>query len=157
MTTLRSSLFILSLLTLFASCDPNRVYDDNQDVPGYIWNGDFKPSFTVQIDDTVAHYNIYINVRHTTFYQFSNLWIMTTTIFPDGKKLDKRVELELADTDGRWYSDCLGDICDIQIQIQKNAIFQTPGSYTFQFEQIMRKENLPFVMSMGLRVEKVAE
>jgi len=135
-------------------CDTKRVYEENTDIPKYIWNLDFKPEFTVNIIDTTLLYNIYVNVRHTKFYPNSNLWIFITTQFPDGKKMEKRVELTLADKEGRWQGDCLGDICDIQLPIQQNAFFETPGNYTFQFAQIMRTDNLPFVMSMGLRVEK---
>ncbi|HXH17770.1 MAG TPA: gliding motility lipoprotein GldH, partial [Chitinophagales bacterium] len=137
-----------------SGCDTKRVYDKNTDIPKYIWNLHFKPEFNVTITDTSLLYNICVNVRHTKFYPNSNLWILITTQFPDGKKLEKRVELTLADKNGRWYGDCLGDICDIRIPIQRNAFFDQPGNYTFQYEQIMRTDNLPFVMSMGLRVEK---
>lgn len=145
---------ILLLMAVLTACDTKRLYEENTDIPKYIWNMDFKPLFKVNITDTALLYNLYVNVRHTKFYPNSNLWIFITTQFPDGKKLEKRVELILADKDGRWHGDCLGDICDIRLPLQKNAFFEQPGIYTFQFAQIMRTDNLPFVMSMGLRVEK---
>lgn len=138
----------------FSACDSKRVYEENIDIPQYIWNLDFQPEFEVTVDDTAQHYNIYVNVRHTTFYPNSNLWILITTQFPDGSKLEKRVNLDLADKEGKWYGDCLGDICDARVQIQQNAFFNQPGKYTFRFAQIMRTDNLPLVMSVGLRVEK---
>lgn len=147
---------IFSLVIGLTGCDTSRIFEENTDIPKYIWNLDFKPEFTVNISDTTLLYNIYVNVRHTKFYPNSNLWIFITTKFPGGKKLEKRVELTLADKEGRWQGDCLGDICDIQLPIQQNAFFDHPGNYIFQFAQIMRTDNLPFVMSIGLRVEKAA-
>ena len=145
----------LALCILFlTSCDTKRIYEENIDIPKYIWNLDFKPEFRVNITDTTLLYNVYVNVRHTKFYPNSNMWVLISTKFPDGKQMDKRVELTLADKQGKWYGDCLGDICDIRIPIQINAYFQRVGEYTFRYEQIMRTDNLPFVMSMGLRMEK---
>lgn len=141
-------------LFVLPGCNLSKVYDKSEDIPKYIWNQDFKPSFTVTMEDTAYLYNIYVNVRHTKFYPFSNLWIMIHTTFPDGRSFDKRVELPLADKEGKWYGDCLGDICDLRIPIQNKAFFEMPGAHQFEFEQIMRQENLPFVMSMGLRIEK---
>lgn len=144
-------------LFALSGCDSRRVYEKNIDIPQYIWNLDYKPVFDVTIEDTTQRYNIYVNVRHTTYYSNSNIWILITTQFPDGSKLEKRVNLELADKEGKWHGDCLGDICDAQVPIQQNAFFNQPGNYSFQFAQIMRTDNLPLVMSVGLRVEKVAE
>jgi len=141
-------------LLFLSSCDTNRVYEENTDIPKYIWNLDFKPAFNVSIADTSLLYNIYVNVRHTKFYPNSNLWMLITTQFPDGKKSEKRVELTLAGKEGKWLGDCLGDICDIKLPIQQNAFFDQPGNYSFQYAQIMRTDNLPFVMSLGLRIEK---
>ena len=153
----RACILIVGLwLFLLTSCDSKRVYEENIDIPSYIWNLDFKPVFNVTIDDTAQLYNIYVNVRHTTYYPNSNLWILITTQFPDGNKIEKRVNLDLADKEGKWYGDCLGDICDAQVQIQQNAFFNQPGNYSFQFAQIMRTDNLPLVMSVGLKVEKVS-
>lgn len=156
MNSLRWS-FLLLVTFVFAACDTKRIYDENADIPGYIWNLDFKPAFAVNIEDTSLLYNVYVNVRHTTYYPNSNLWLLITTQFPDGNKTEKRVELTLADEKGKWYGDCLGDICDAQVQIQQNAFFNEPGAYAFQLQQIMRTDNLPLVMSVGMRIEKAGK
>ena len=146
----------LALLSL-AACDPNRVFEKNVDIPDYVWNYQDPVAFEVAIEDTTAIYNLYVNVRHTNFYPFSNMWVMVTTVFPDGETLEQRLDLELADKDGKWFGDCLGDICDVQLILQEKAYFNQVGTYTFRFNQIMRMDDLPAVMSMGLRVEKAGE
>ena len=154
---MRSLFFLLSLLFLFTSCDPDRVFDENEKIPDSIWNKDFTPEFTANVEDTSLLYNVYINIRHTSFYQWRNLWILVTTTFPDGQVFDKKVALELANKEGKWYGDCLGDICDLQIPIQEKAYFDQSGEYTFKLQQIMRTDNLPLVMSIGLRIEKAGD
>jgi gliding motility-associated lipoprotein GldH len=139
---------------LLVACHPDRVYEQNVEINKYIWNKDVKTKYEVTIEDTTQHYDIYVNVRHTNFYYYSNLWIMVYTTFPDGHRLNQRVELQLAEKDGKWDGECLGDICDISLELQKNAIFDQKGKYIFEFEQIMRHDQLPAIMAMGLKIEK---
>ena len=87
---------------MFVSCDKNRVYEKNKEIKDYIWDSKNKASFTFEITDTTKLYNIYINVRHADFYQFSNIWLITYTTFPDGNKIEKRVEIPLANEEGKW-------------------------------------------------------
>jgi gliding motility-associated lipoprotein GldH len=148
-------------LWTFSSCHPDRIYDKHIDIEKYTWDINNKLSYDVDITDTTQIYRISVNVRHTNFFQFNNMWIMVYTTFPDGKTISQRVELPLADKNGKWYGDCLGDICDLNVSIQEKAYFNQTGKHTFMFEQIMRNkelniERLPGIMAMGLRIDKVA-
>ncbi len=146
----------------FAACSPNRIYEKNIKIPDNVWNLDFKTYYEVDIADTNLIYHISVNVRHTKFFMFNNLWIMVYTTFPDGTTISKRVELPLADKDGKWYGSCIGDICDVNVTIQERAYFNQIGIHKFSFEQIMRDksysvEALPGIMAMGLKLEKTRE
>lgn len=149
--------FGISLLLLAgftSSCDPNRVYEENKDIPDYQWKYDNIVEFPISIKDTSSLYNIYVNVRHTHFYPYRNLWLKVHTKFPEGKQMEKRVDIELANKEGKWYSNCAGDICDYQVAIQENAYFNQKGTYKIELEQNMRQNPLPGIMDMGIRVEK---
>lgn len=148
------------IVAAVASCNPNRVFEKNTDIPNNVWDKEFKPEFEFEITDTNLVYSLSVNVRHTNFYQFNNLWVMAYTTFPDGKTISSRVELPLADKDGKWHGDCLGDICDANILIQEKALFNQLGKYKLTFEQIMRNKSLnldqlPSIMAIGLKVEKI--
>jgi gliding motility-associated lipoprotein GldH len=78
---------------------------------------------------------------------------MISTQFPDGKKSSRRIEVMLANDEGKWFGEGLGDIWDYRTLIQENAYFTEPGSYTFSLEQSMRQDPLPGIMAVGLRVE----
>ena len=126
----------------------------NKPIPDFVWDYQNRVPFDFEITDTSIYYNIYVNVRHKVSYSYNNLWLIVRTTFPSGEMIKKRVELPLADKDGKWYGNCMGNICDIQIPIQGPAYFNTPGKYTIELEQNMRQNPLPYIMEMGVRVER---
>lgn len=144
---------LISVLVL-QGCDKNRVFEKNLTVEKSIWSSTEKLNFEVDVFDTSATYNVYINIRHAGIYPYSNLWLMVTTSFPDGTSKRQRVEVPLADEEGAWYGEGMGDIWDLKYLAQQNAQFNKIGKYHFSFEQIMRQNPLPGIMAMGLRVEQ---
>ncbi|HEX5552023.1 MAG TPA: gliding motility lipoprotein GldH [Chitinophagaceae bacterium] len=153
-------LWVISLAAItLCSCDHLGrldVYQKNIPVPGYQWHYSFHPSFEVLITDTAARYNIAVTVRHTGAYAFSNLWLLVTTGYAGQKPRTQRVELPLADRQGKWLGSGMDGIYEHRIPIQQNARFDKKGTYHFSFEQNMRIDPLANVMSVGLRVEKIS-
>lgn len=147
--------FQLIVCILFLiSCDPNRVFEDNIDMPDFVWDIKNTPVFEVEINDTLSLYNLYVNVRHASHYPYANLYIFTTITFPNGKTRKDTVECILAEPNGQWKGDGMGDIWDLQIPWMKKIKFPLKGKYKFTYEHAMRMEQVPFVMDIGLRVEK---
>jgi len=148
-----ATLSIILILLSMVACDENRVFEKYTEISNYSWGWDNTIPFEVEINDTNIFYNVYINVRHNVNYEFRNLWILIHHTFPSGKKFDKRIELTLADKEGKWYGTCMSDICDRQVS-QGNTYFPEIGTYHFEFEHNMRKNPLPHIMEVGLRIEK---
>lgn len=150
--------FIVCLSTAYCllstGCDRSRVFEDNTDIPDYSWDVKNKIPFEVNIDDTASLYNLYVNVRHATHYPYANLYIFVNIIFPNGKMRHDTVECVLADANGQWKGDGMGDIWDDQIPWRQNVRFPLVGKYKFEYEHAMRIEQVPFIMDVGLRVEK---
>lgn len=71
-------------------------------------------------------------------------------------KITERDTMEciLADADGRWLGNGLGDIWDNKFLFKKNVKFQKPGTYEFVFNQAMRLDSLPMIMDAGISIEK---
>ncbi|MFH1004994.1 MAG: gliding motility lipoprotein GldH [Bacteroidota bacterium] len=143
------------LLFFFSSCDTNRVFEDNIELPKYIWDMKNKISFEVNIDDTISYHNLYINVRNASHYPYANLFIFVSIKFPNGIIAKDTVNCILADENGQWKGDGLGDIWDNQIPWKQKIKFPVKGKYIFEYEQAMRHEQIPFIMDVGLRVEKI--
>lgn len=146
---------LLAVVTvILSSCDKTRILEKNEDIKNHSWAYADVKTFEAQIADTSLTYNIYINMRHSFTFEWRNAWVDIETVFPDGKKFHKRVNLPLSQPDGQWFGDCLGDNCDIRVPIQSNAYFPQPGKYIFKLKQDMRVNPLQNVKSIGMRIEK---
>lgn len=153
-----SCILALCALTVLCSCDSSRIYEENKDITDGIWNVKDTIFFEVDITDSAAPVNMYLNVRNAGMYQYENLFMFITTTFPNGKTHRDTVECILADQNG-WLGDGLGDIFDNQILFRRAVTFPLNGKYIFSFEQAHRFgdepyiENLPFILDVGLRIE----
>ncbi len=146
-------LFALTVV-LFSSCDPDRVFEKNIRIPDGIWDRNNLVRFEVVVEDTITPHNLYINVRNAGMYPVSNLYLFVTTTAPSGHTIKDTVQIILADERGNWLGKGLGDIWDYQQLYKENVRFAQKGEYIFEYEQAMRLEKLPFIMDVGLRVEK---
>ena len=148
-----SILSLVAAVILF-SCDPNLVYEKNIKIPDGIWYRDNTVLFEVVIEDTISSHNLFVNVRNTSLYPMSNLYLFIETTAPSGHSVRDTVEVILADEKGKWQGSGLGDIWDLQQLYKQNVRFAQRGKYSFEFKQAMRTEKLPFILDVGLRVEK---
>lgn len=145
---------MLSVL-LFTACNNNsRVFEENTELPDYIWDKNNVLKFSADIQDTISAHNLYINIRNASGYQYNNLFLFVTTHAPKGGVIRDTVELTLADAKGKWLGNGLGDIWDNQIPYKTNVRFPFKGIYKFELEQAMRNTRLPFIMDAGIRIEK---
>lgn len=147
-------IFLMSICLLFSACDDNRVYEKNVAIDNQEWFYDDAKSFEVEVTDTTQLYNLMVNIRHSNFYEWSNLWVVVETQSPDSTKMETKVNLPLAEATGKWYGNCSGDICTASVPIQESAKFPKTGIYTFTISQHMRVDPLPNIMDVGLRIEK---
>ena len=144
----------LAATLVLGACDPDRIYEKNIRIPDGIWYRDNIVNFELTVEDTISSYNLYVNVRNANLYPMSNLYLFITTTAPSGHSVRDTVEVILADEKGKWLGSGLGDIWDLQQLYKKNVRFAQRGQYRFEYEQAMRAEKLPFILDVGLRVEK---
>ena len=154
MSNLLSIISLLTLSLLFLGCNQNVVYEREYEIANTDWTYADTLTYTVDIADTLAVYDLFLEVEHTREYPFENMYISIHTQFPEGQRLTETVSLELADEAGIWMGDCDGEGCTIDIPIQQGAYFSQPGQYIFTIEQYMRRDPLPGVKSIAFRVEE---
>ena len=153
-TCFKHSFIAVACLLVLSSCDSSRVYDQNTEIPDYIWDKDNPIYFDVDIQDTVSLHNVYVNIRNAGGYGYSNIYLYLDTKYPNNTISRDTIECILADDAGKWLGDGSGDIWDNQILFKKNVRFKQMGVYKFRYEQAMRMPKLPMIMDVGLRIEK---
>lgn len=153
---LKNPVFPIGLLSVifFTACDPGLVFEKNKKMDNATWNSTDIVKFNVTIPDTVTGYNYYINIRNTTEYGFSNLFMFVKTVYPDGKISVDTAECYLADIQGRWLGKGKGRIIDNRILFRKKVRFPQAGVYSFEYEQGMRVNQLYGIEDIGIRIEK---
>ena len=148
-------LLILTLFISMVSCDSSRVYEDYNDLEEAFWHLDSIQSFDFEIKDTSRPYNMLITMRNASSYPFYNLYFQYTLLDSAGAVLQqelKQVELFDAKT-GEPFGSGLGDLFDHSFPLEESYTFDYAGDYTLAFEQYMRRDTLPFILSVGARVE----
>lgn len=145
---------IFLLAVLVSSCDDKRVFESYQQIKDDNWYINQKPSFYLDVQDTLTEHTIYFNIRHTGLYKYSNLFVLFTIQGPKAKPETQRLEFKLAELDGKWLGSGLGDIYSNQIKIMEKVKFPRKGVYSFNVEQNMRDNPLAGVEDIGIRVEK---
>lgn len=148
-------LMALPALLLFAlGCtDPNGIIDQNTTIENHNWSYANKVKYPVKIDDAAVPYNIYINLRVTGDYRYSNIFVL---LHRSGPKLNAltRFEIKLADKDGQWLGQGSGNLYSYQVPLITDFKFPSTGTYWFEIEQNMRDNPLHEVSDVGLRIEK---
>ena len=139
-------------MAFYGCSDPGAVIDANTALPNKVWAYNNRIGYSFKIDDANAHYNFYVNLRVTSNYKYSNLFVLIAD--PVKKNSVARYELKLARPDGQWLGKGSGNLYSFQIPFKSNYKFPAAGSYYIRIEQNMRDNPLHEVSDVGLRVEK---
>lgn len=150
-------LLLAVLVLLAAGCtDKNAVIDLNTPVSDHNWAYLNKFRFTFKIEDETKPYNLFMNLRVTGDYKYSNLFVLITQAGPDKKVKTTRYELTLASKDGEWLGKGTGNLYSFQLPFLTHYKFPAKGVYNFYIEQNMRDNPLHEVSDVGMRVETLA-
>lgn len=156
MTRAIITLFFFSTLI---GCTDGVLVQSAVNAPSEGWPRLWKPEFTFDVTDTLGSYNTFLDLRHTTEYPYSNLYLFVSLTDPDGNISIDTVECPLAAPDGNWYGKGLGFIHEDRFQAhvlyKMNNRFPKSGRYNMKLEQAMRRETLEGIINIGISVEFV--
>lgn len=144
---------LFSVVSTLVSCHNSVLKDEFSPIPNQAWNYSVTPSFDVKVTDKDASYRLKVNLRITTDYRYSNLFVLVSQVHPDQRQQTKRIELTVADKDGRWLGKGVGSLYSYQITYDKNYHFPDTGTYHFKIEQNMRDSPLKGVSDVGICIE----
>lgn len=149
---------IAGLLTILSGCTDAVVYQSDVQVPDGSWDRSFIPKFEFDITDTVQEHDVYIDVRHTGQYPFSDLFLFVDLEGPGGRAMRDTVDCLLADPTGRWYGKGLGfifaDRFEAKVLYKLRNRFPASGRYSIRLEQAMRTEKLEGIQDIGVSIER---
>ncbi len=145
------SILVLVLMAgIFVSCNSNTIYNQNVELPSQGWYKNNAVAFNININDSLTNYNFGLNIRNTTNYRYSNLYIFLITEFPNGNISRDTIECFLANKEGKWLVKGWGDIKENHITLKSSLRFPLTGNYRFLVQQAMRVDTLMGIHDVGL-------
>lgn len=157
---MRNSFLIILGIMCFWSCDTNRIYDNYKSVSRQ-WNKDSIITFKVSPPDSINAYNVFINLRNNKDYKYSNLFLIVSTKFPNGKVIKDTLEYRMAEPSGEFLGTGFTDLKENKLWYKEKVVFNESGDYVFTIQHAMRENgkvdginNLEGITDVGLRIEK---
>ena len=130
-------LFVLALL--LTSCDSNKIFSEYTDIDNFLWKRDHVITYEANIDDPDTVYDVYLALRHTTYYAWANIKVNCTVVYPGGEERTMDHDIMLRNEDGTFKAEGAGDLWDIEYRILEKASFKEKGTYVFKIQNIMPK------------------
>ncbi|MCF8303424.1 MAG: gliding motility lipoprotein GldH [Bacteroidales bacterium] len=148
------SLLLVMGVFLISGCTNDTVYEENIHINNNTWHKDSLAIFKPEINDSLVPYNIYLNLRNTTDYNFRNIFLFMNTQYPNGQVERDTIEILLARKDGEWLGQGYGKLRDSRVLLHRNVHFPQSGMYLFKIQQAMRRKKLKGIADIGLHIEK---
>lgn len=151
---LQRIIFCCLCIPLFWACQPGVVYQKHQNISSEGWHYRDGILFDVSIEDTLSLHELYLDIRNTTDYAYSNLFLFMEIEFPDNRVLRDTIECILADRRGQWTGKGFGSVRSNRFLFRDDVWFPADGSYQFRVYHGMRHEQLEGLSNVGIRIEK---
>jgi len=154
---MKRACLIVLVVILSLSCDRQRVFEEFRPIQGQAWNSNDVLHFNVNINDTTTAHNVYISVRNTGEYEYSNIYLFITAHSPNDSQVRDTVEITLADEHGKWLGRGAASVFTLYHPYRHNIRFPFRGIYQFDLEQAMWIKNMKHISNIGLRIEKAGK
>ncbi len=146
-------IFILSLIVVLSSCGNDDLYENHKEFSTGVWHKDNIQSFDVEINESKDH-SIFYHLRYTTDYDYCNSYVLYKIFSPIGNVVTQGMKLDtLFDcTTGKPVGEGFGTIYSKEFELVQNFDFSEKGIYKIELEQVMRKDSLEGIQTVGIRI-----
>lgn len=151
------SILFVFIGLIITSCDSSVIYEENIAVDDNIWKFDDIKTFEFEVEDTMTQVNIYINLRTTSDYPYSNIYMFLYSDYPTGESYKDTLEFILAEPDGKWLGENSGTVVEFQSLVSRGGRFTKAGTYSFRLQHAMREDKLEEIVDVGMRIEKMEQ
>ena len=154
MKVILKSIIVFVLLLSVVSCQNadekilvNAV--DNQ------WKKNNAQTFSFDINDAQNLKNMMFVVRNNNNYPYSNLRLIASVEHNKKKISTDTLNYILAKPNGEWIGTGFGDTKEIVFQYKLNYRFPENGKYSVKVVQAMRKNVLPGIEDIGIKIQNL--
>ena len=143
--------YLLLILICFSCSNKDKIVDV-KNLNG-AWNKNQKLSFKFDPEDTEKAKNIIFVVRNNNEYPYSNLRLIVNFESPKKEIKTDTLNYILAKPNGEWIGTGFGETKEILFQYKLNYKFSEKGVYNINVTQAMRRNILPGIEDLGIKIE----
>lgn len=151
----RSKFFFIVAGIGMAACNSEPVIHRSYPVPAFSWSQKDSLSWEIPITDSLATYEVFIEVRNDNSYEYRNLALEILEWTPDSTLIRcDTLNLQLTDKNGRWAGDGWGSLYQNSFVYEKQKRFNQTGTYRYAILPAMTDKRLSGIQSIGLKINK---
>ena len=140
------------LCLILISCTDKNDFEAHQTLKNETWDMNAPITFTFDITDTSAPYQLGMHFRYTDDFPWQDIFLFLKTTLPDGRLSQDTLHCILFGPDGKP----LGKGHRVkELEIGYSLLkFPMSGRYTLSFIQGMREEKVRGIASFGMSLKK---
>ncbi len=144
---------IIPIITIivFTGCN-NTVFKEYNKFDNPSWNRLNYLNFEVPVQKNEG-LDFYLALRHHTNFPYNYINVNVTFYTPDGEMRSLDYYFRLKNIISKWKGECMGELCDIELPIRKDMIFNKSGICRVRVENKMNKAETPGIIEVGLIVK----
>jgi len=154
MKVMLRSIFAFVLLISLFSCQNQDESILINDV-GNQWNKKKVQQFDFAVNDAQNQKNLIFVVRNNNDYPYSNLRLIATLEHNKKVVATDTMNYVLAKPNGEWLGTGFGDTKEALFQYKLNYKFPQNGNYSVKVVQAMRKNVLPGIEDLGIKIQNL--
>ena len=148
------SIVVFVLLLSLSSCQNSNEKILVNDV-GNQWKKNVPQSFDFDVEDAQNQKNVMFVVRNNNDYPYSNLRLIASIEHNKKKISTDTLNFVLAKPNGEWIGTGFGDTKEIIFQYKLNYKFPQNGNYSVKVVQAMRRNVLPGIEDIGIKIQNL--
>jgi len=141
----KSVLWIFLFAFVAFSCQQNKTFDTYTSIPDR-WDKQQTIRYDFIAPDTINPYNLFIKLRTTSAYKFSNLFLIVELDYPNGKVTKDTLEFLMAKPNGELLGSGFTSVKEHKLWFKgynQPFVFSEEGNYKIQIQQAMRHRGEP--------------
>ena len=138
-------LWILLFAFVASSCRQNKSFDRYMSISNG-WDKQEIVSYEFVAPDSLNPYNLFVNLRTTTDYKFSNIFLVVELNYPYGKVTKDTLEFLMAKPSGELLGTGFSSVKEHKLWFKGydgSFVFSEKGRYKIQIQQAMRLRGRP--------------
>lgn len=148
------SIFLIVFLFLNTACNDDFFFSSSVEFDDKTWNIDENALFKFQISEPDAKYAIFIDYNCEKQYLTENIWLEFAVKSPGNIEQKDTVMYLLTDKNGKWFGKEKSKYVENKFLYKNNISFPASGDYSVKIRHLMRENDLPAALSVGISIVK---